>query len=203
VIGVVPQLEHPEFDAAVRIPGTAFLATCPSPTSDQFKKKNFWTKSLNDLNAAYSGICAYTAMYLPDKGSVDHFLPKASHPHLAYEWNNFRLASSRVNNSKGNLTTIIDPFEVQDNWFYMDVPSCLIKSNPDLEKELRTKINGTINTLRLNDEHYAQERCSILIDYAAGDVTLNFLERRYPYLAKEIKRQGHEPEALKLLFRMQ
>jgi hypothetical protein len=142
-------------------------------------------------------------MYLPDKGTVDHFLPKTSHPHLAYEWNNFRLASGRVNNSKGNLTTIIDPFHVQDDWFYMDVPACLLRPNPALERALRTQINGTINTLRLNDEHYAQERCSILIDYAASDLSLNFLERRYPYLAKEVKRQNLERETLKLLFRMQ
>lgn len=203
MIRVALQPEYPNFNAEVRVPGAAFLATCPTPTSDQFKKKNFWSRAARELHAAYSGICAYTAMYLPEQGSVDHFLPKASHPQLAYEWNNFRLASGRVNSSKGNNLDILDPIEVQDDWFYMDIPACLLRPNPGLEKAIRNQIAGTINSLRLNqDDNYVQERCNILMDYARGDVSIGFLERRYPFLAKEVKRQGFDQQALCDLFRM-
>lgn len=142
-------------------------------------------------------------MYLPQQGSVDHFLPKTTHPHLAYEWSNYRLACGRVNNSKGNITDIIDPFEVEDDWFLMDIPACLLRPNPVLDGPLRAKIASTINSLRLNqDDSYVQERCNILIDYARGHVTIDFLGRRYPFLAKEVERQGLDQQALKSLFKI-
>lgn len=34
-----------------------------------------------------------------------------------------------------------------------------------------------------------------MVAYAEGDVTLNFLSRRYPFLATEIMRQGLEDNA--------
>ncbi len=203
MIRVSPKQEYPGFDAEVRSPGAAYLATCPTPTSEQFRKKNFWSKAAPELHAAYSGVCAYTAMYLPDRGTVDHFLPKASHPHLAYEWSNFRLASGRVNGSKGNLTDILDPFHIQDDWFYMDIPACLLRPNPELQKDLRNQIANTINSLRLNqDDNYVQERCNILLEYARGDVSTNFLERRYPFLAKELDRQAFDQQRLKSIFKI-
>jgi len=203
MIRVIAAPEYASFDADVRRPGAAFLTTCPEPTSEQFRKKNLWSKASRELHAAYSGICAYTAMYLPQQWSVDHFLPKTSHPHLAYEWSNFRLANERVNNSKGNLPDILDPFQIEDDWFYMDIPACLLKPNPALGAVLRGRISNTINSLRLNqDDNYVQERCNILIDYARGDVSRGFLERRYPFLAKEVSRQGFDPETLRQIFKI-
>lgn len=203
MIRVAAKAEYPNFDNEVRSPGAAFLATCPAPNSDQFKRKNFWSRAAQELHAAYSGICAYTAMYLPEQGSVDHFLPKKSHPHLAYEWSNFRLASGRVNSSKGHSTNILDPFEIEDHWFHMDIPTCLLKANLELDRPLRIAISQTINTLRLNqDDNYVQERCNILVEYAREDVSLAFITRRYPFLAKEINRQGLNQQTLKELFRL-
>ena len=141
-------------------------------------------------------------MYLPELGSVDHFIPKTLNPALAYEWSNFRLASGRVNSTKSNQTHIIDPFLVENDWFHLDVPSCLLKANPALERDLRARVNSTINSLRLNaDDYYVQERCNILIELAKGEIGLGFLQRRYPFLAKEVARQNLEAE-LPQLFRI-
>lgn len=203
MIRVTPKNEYPSFDAEVRAPGAAFLLSCPTPTSEQFRRRNFWSRAASELHAAYSGICAYTAMYLPERGSVDHFQPKTVSPHLAYEWSNFRLASGRVNSSKGNSTNILDPFEIEDGWFHMDIPACLLFANPTLEKSIRSQISGTINSLRLNhDDAYVQERCNILMAYAAGDISGTFLGQRYPFLAKEVARQGIDQNTLKALFKM-
>jgi hypothetical protein len=203
MIRVAQQPEYPLFDVEVRQPGTTFLATNPNPSSQDFKKKSYWSKAAPHLHAAYSGICAYTAMYLPQQGSVDHFHPKTIHPHLAYEWSNYRLATGRVNSSKGNLTDILDPFEVENDWFFMDIPSCMVKPNPALDQPLRMRISHTINSLRFNqDESYVQERCAILIDYAKGDVSFGFLERRYPFLAKEVARQNLDTAELMLRFKV-
>ena len=203
MIGVIAKPEYANFDNDVRKPGAAFLATCPKPSSGQFRKKNFWSRAARELHDAYSGVCAYTAMYLPEQESIDHYRPKTLFPHLAYEWSNFRLASGRVNGSKGNLDDIIDPFDVQDDWFFIDIPACLVRPNPALQSPLRKQIAGTINSLRLNqDDNYVQDRCNILMDYARGDVTMSFLKRRYPFLAKEVKRQGLAQQDLKGLFSM-
>lgn len=203
MIRVAVQPEYPSFDADVRKPGAAFLDTCPAPNSDQFKRKNFWNKAARELHSAYSGICAYTAMYLPEQGSVDHFLPKSNYPHLAYEWSNFRLSSGRINSAKGNCVDILDPFIVENDWFHMDMPTCLLRANPALDKPVRTQINGTINSLGLNrDDNYVQERCNILMHYARGDISLGFLESRYPFLSKEVSRQGLDKNRLIELFKM-
>jgi hypothetical protein len=204
LIRVAPKPEYPNFNSQVRQPGAAFLATCPNPSSEQFRKKNFWNRAAKELHAAYSGICAYTAMYLPEQASVDHFIPKTVNPALAYEWSNYRLASGRVNSCKSNQTNIVDPFNVDNTWFEIDIPSCLLRANAALPNNLRAQINTTINSLRLNaDDYYVQERCNILIDYAKGEITLNFLRRRYPFLAKEVERQGLQAGDLASLFKLQ
>jgi hypothetical protein len=203
LIRVTPRPEYPGFNAAVRQPGAAFLADCPNPTSHQFRNKNFWSRAAKELHEAYAGVCAYTAMYLPEQGSVDHYLPKTSHPHLAYEWSNYRLAGGRINSTKGNLTDVLDPFLIEDDWFHMDIPTCLLKPNPMLERPLRVQISSTINVLGLNrDDRYVQERCNILLEYAQGEIGLGFLGRRYPFLAKEVARLGHDQPALKTLFKI-
>lgn len=203
MIRVAAKPEYPSFNTAVRMPGATFLATCPNPNSEQFKKKNFWSRAARELHSAYSGICAYTAMYLPEQGTVDHYLSKTARPDLAYEWSNFRLAGGRVNSAKGNSPDVIDPFHVEDDWFYIQIPTCLLKPNPTLEKDVRNRISQTINVLRLNqDDNYVQERCNILMDYARNDVSMSFLERRYPFLAKELKRQNLNQQGLRALFKM-
>lgn len=203
LIRVAQKPEYPGFNSQVRQPGAAFLSVCPSPTSEQFRKKNFWNRAAKELHAAYSGICAYTATYLPEQGSVDHFVPKTVNPALAYEWSNYRLASRRVNSCKGNQTNILDPFHVDSDWFEMDIPSCLLKAKSGLPNDLRGRINATINSLRLNDDdYYVQERCNILIAYAKAEINLNFLKRRYPFLAKEVVRQNLGGASLALLFKL-
>lgn len=201
MIRVAATPEYPGFDAEVRQPGAAFLHQCPAPNSKDFGKKNFWSRAGKELHAAYGGVCAYTAMYLTEQGSVDHFLPKNTYPQLAYEWSNYRLASGRVNNAKSNQANILDPFLLQDDWFFLDLPSCMLKASPTLGRALRSQVNNTINGLKLNsDDYYAQERCNILIEYATGEITLGFLERRYPFLAKEVARQALDQGALRTIF---
>lgn len=197
VIRVYPQLEYVEFDNRVRQRGARFLADHPGISGS--KLKNFWTHAAPHLHRAYGGICAYTAMYLTDQGSVDHYLPKDSHPELAYEWSNYRLASSKVNSSKGNATHVIDPFTVEDDWFILNLPSCLIKAGQHLPRALRTGVNQTISTLGLNKEMYAEIRCDILQRYALDHCSIDFLRGYYPFLSKEIERQGLTPNQLRSL----
>lgn len=196
MIPVQPKAEPTTFNKSVRKPGKAFLNRNPMPTSKEFQKNAHWKNSAQDLHAAYSGICAYTCFYIAPPGTTDHFLPKSSFPNEAYEWNNYRLCSHRVNGYKGNNTDVIDPFVVQPGWFVLDVPSCLVKPGDGLSDVVTTQIEATIKRLRLNDDDYfVQERCNLMVYFASGEVSLTHLSKRFPFLAAEITRQGLQATA--------
>lgn len=192
VIPTLPRAEPASFDVAVRRPGRAFLAGTQNPTTKQFRANSYWKNSAKELYAAYTGICAYSCFYImPPPGTTDHFLPKSTHPQDAYEWSNFRLCSHRVNGYKGDSICVIDPFVVQPGWFVLDFPSCLVRPGLGLAPVLTEQIEITIAVLKLNqDDFFVQERCNLMVDFAGGHVTLDYLTRRYPFLAAEILRQG-------------
>jgi hypothetical protein len=191
LIPVALQPEPAGFHANVRVPGQRFLATHPHPSNKDFKGNTYWKWAANELHAAYRGICAYTCFYHVPSGTIDHFLPKSAHPNLAYEWNNFRLASHRANSYKGQSMDVLDPFIIQPNWFALDVPSCLMIPGAGLGEPITSQVQRTIDVLHLNsDDTFVQERCDVMLAYANGDVSLDFLHRRFPFLAAEIVRQG-------------
>jgi hypothetical protein len=197
MIPVILKPEPTNFDSDIRRPGRAFLVRNPAPTSKQYQANAFWKKSAKDLYAAYSGICAYSCFYMPSPpGTTDHFLPKSSHPNEAYEWSNYRLSQYKLNQYKGDNTDVIDPFVVQPGWFILDFPSCLVRPGKNLPVAVHSQIESTITRLKLNDDDsLVQERCNIMVDFSQGNVALSFLERRYPFLAIEIQRQGLEDNA--------
>ena len=203
MIPVQSKPEYPDFDAQVRQRGQAFLQRNPSPNSREFRKHNYWTMALGNLYEAYDRVCAYTSRELTHSGSVDHYRPKSKHPHLAYEWDNYRLARQTINARKGESEEVVDPFIVQQGWFTLDLPSCLIKPGQGLSREIRSKVNSTINTLGLNrDEGLVGERCSLLINLADGHVTLDYLNQHYRFLYIEVVRQDVH-DSLREIFSMQ
>ena len=181
--------EPHDFDLKVRQKGKQFLSNRSAPLkASQFR--NYWRDAVGDLHRLYNGICAYTCIYLMPPGSVDHFRPKSKYPHLAYEWANYRLASVIINNRKGESENILDPFIIQPNWFTMDFPSCLIKTSSIIPSNYAERATDTIDILKLNDDdNLVQERCDIIMEYVDGSITLQFLEKRYPFIAIEIERQ--------------
>ncbi len=187
MIPVALQPEPQGFDTSVRQRGNAFFAANPGAP----KLPKYWKSAADDLYAAYRGICAYTCMYFVAPGSVDHFLPKSRRPDLAYEWSNYRLAIAQVNSYKGESTDVLDPFVVQDDWFVLDFPSCLVRAAYGLSSALTEQIEKTVKVLKLNDaDHFVQERCNVAIDFLNGHFSFDFLSRRYSFLAGEIQRQG-------------
>ena len=190
MIRVDLQPEYDGFDAKVRQPGQAFLQDNPSPSSKEFKKKNYWTRSLPELMAAYDKRCAYTSRKLVETGSVDHFRPKCNYPHLAYEWGNFRLSRQRINSRKGNSEELLDPCAICDGWFVLDLPSCLVRPAAGLSREHRVGVNKTISTLGLNqDEQLVEERFELLCALGSEHITLTYLDSFFPFLSREVRRQ--------------
>jgi uncharacterized protein (TIGR02646 family) len=191
LIPVAPQVEPATFAAKVRNPGRTFLRSYQRPTRDDFKKAPYWNQCLGDLRSAYRSVCAYCCLYVPMESSVDHFLPKSQYPTLAYEWNNFRLAHSKINSYKANNVGVLDPFHIQPGWFILDFANCHVKPNPATPQAVQQKVAYTIGVLRLNtDDSLVQFRFSLVRNYSKDFVTMDFLDVHYPFIAIELKRQG-------------
>ena len=200
MIPVQAKMEYPEFDSQVRKRGQVFLNRRPNPTSEEFRRHNYWTAALGHLYVAYDRVCAYTTRELAHSGSVDHYKPKARYPYLAYEWDNYRLARRVINERKGKSEEVVDPFSVGDGWFTLELPSCLIKPAQGLPKDVRKAVNSTINVLGLNrDETLVEERCRLLVSLADEHITLEFLNQHYRFLSVEVIRQGVR-ESLREIF---
>lgn len=200
MINVKKAKEPDTFCRLVRTPGNRFLQNCPNPTSGEWKKHSEWKKIASELYNVYDGICAYTGEWFSNGltyPSVDHFLPKSKYPKLAYEWNNYRLTTPRINEHKGDKTNILDPFKVNNGWFVLDIPSCLILPSNTVNQKIKQSIQNTIIGLKLNaDDNLVQGRLNILILYAMCNISFEFLKRRYPFIAHELSRQNLSNEDL-------
>jgi hypothetical protein len=190
----VPKKPEPDhFHKRVRKPGSDFLKKVPKPTTKQWEGHAYWRIMLNRMRTDYNEICAYSALWIPPATgahTVDHFIPKSSKPSLAYEWDNYRYASLRYNHRKGT-NTIIDPFTLADGWFVMDFPTLEIMPNPGLSPGDLSVVHDTIETLGLNrDEIYFEACQEWIMAYCTYDITFEFLKRKAPFIAFELKRQG-------------
>lgn len=192
MIPVVKQKEPQIFNDEVRIPGLKYLKKNQKPNSKEFSKHDYWRKINPELYRLYNGICAYTGFWFPDTSkSVDHFVPKSKNPKLAYEWDNYRLTTQRMNNTKGDEINLVDPFGVKFGWFILDLDTYLIKPNKILAHSEQEKIAHTIKILRLNrDEDRVENRREIIQRYINREFDFKFIKRKYPYIAYEIERQG-------------
>jgi hypothetical protein len=193
VIPVAPQPEPPDFSLKVRTPGQAFLAVISQPTAEQFRRKSYWKEALVQLKAAYGNICAYSSFWVPGNCSVDHFLPKSTHPHLAYEWSNYRLAHDKINSNKGDSSDVLDPFRIQLGWFILDTATFWVRPEPSLPTNVFNAVQKSLDILRLNDDVWVQMRFEVFTQYLNRECTLAFLKRLYPFIAAEISRQHVAP----------
>ncbi|WP_437315121.1 hypothetical protein [Sorangium sp. So ce385] len=223
MIRVQPAAEPPDFDAKVRQRGKAALqeligsAEAPRrrgrPRAKLAEKVEdipsealppLWTEALPALRAAYRDICAYLGMYIdPATGlaTVDHFKPKSkpSHRALAYEWSNFRLASHQINTNKGDHEDVLDPFEIQDGWFVIDLGTFKVEPGEGLDDDLRAAVIATRDRLGLNSPTFcaSRERYHDLylgLQTAPDDpdepLPLAWIRRHCPFMAHELERQG-------------
>ena len=222
MIRVTPAKEPEDFDEKVRVPGNAALRELIGESPDRPrpgpKRKPvaqrvgdippkdlppFWRQSLGELRSAYRGVCAYLGMKIhPATGAatVDHFKPKSKYQHLAYEWLNFRLATQQVNTYKGEAQ-VLDPFEIESGWFVLDIGTFEVKANPDLDDDLRSRIETTILHLRLNEdptfirarEEYHDLYHGLKTDRSGvprAPLPFDWLESECPLVAYELERQG-------------
>lgn len=199
MIRVAPAPEPGNFDELVRQPGRRALEKLAqrdySGSKDAIPASEFpplWRKSLNDLLASYNRICSYLCLYIhrgTGARSVDHMLPKSMNWDQAYEWSNYRLACSLMNARKGDVASVVDPFEVEDGWFALELVDFQVAPGEGLVSAVAEAVTRTIECLRLND----LECCGAREEYAQADwdggVSFDYLRRHAPFVARELRRQ--------------
>lgn len=185
--------EPPEFDQKVRQRGNAWLAKNPD-----FAKRlpDYWSAFKPYLADSFGNLCNYSAMYEP-VGTVDHYLSRKSHRHLAYEWSNYRFASAWINSSKQEIDAqVFDPFEVEDDWFEIILPSLQLVLTSAVPLQERERAEFTIHRLHLrDDERVIRQRQQWYQLYLDGDLTLEGLEKKAPLIARAIRKQQQNSSA--------
>lgn len=126
---------------------------------------------------------------------MDHFAPCSRTWHRVYEWNNYRLACSRLNARKRDFTDLLDPFEVQTGWFQLELVGFQLLAAPELNAELRTRIEATRDRLGLNDSDHRSRREEDAERYWASQrpqkgISLEVLREESPLVAFELARQN-------------
>lgn len=201
--------EPKRFDENVRQPGLLAIAELvgekPRRSSGRrFKKRAvrredisssdfppYWTECLTDLMKGYREICSYSCFRIhPVTGakSVDHMVAKSRKWNRVYEWDNYRLACTRLNSRKNDFEDVLDPFDVEDGWFHLELVGFTVFPNRRLKKSLQIEIGNTIERLGLNDFRAAREHDAER--YWSKEISLVTLRTESPFVANELNRQG-------------
>lgn len=196
MIPVQPRPEPPSFRTNVKDPGMRFLASVPNPTRKNWKDNNFWRICFDDLYREYHGICAYLGLWINNHdATVDHFCSKSAYPQQAYDWENYRLSCKIANENKGD-NDILDPFQIERDWFILDFPSLQVMANHNLLCEYeRILVNHTIYHLKLNDEYFIKDRLAWIRLYIEN-LDFSFIEQLAPFIAYELRRQHLEEDII-------
>jgi hypothetical protein len=209
MIRVTPAAEPASFHERVRAPGLRAVAEMvgerpPRSAGRRFKVRAsrredinsddfppYWTEALDDLMVAYDRICAYSCFRIhPVTGSrsVDHMVAKSRRWDMVYEWTNYRLACSLVNARKRDFEDVLDPFEIVDGWFQLELVGFQVKPATELKDPIRAQVRKTIDRLGLDEFRHWRARDAE--NYWRGEVSLNVLIEESPFVARELRRQG-------------
>lgn len=153
----------------------------------------YWRDCLPEMLKAYDSICAFSCFrihQITGAPSVDHMAPKSRKWDKVYEWENYRLACARMNARKLDFVDLIDPFEVQENWFCLELVGFSLYANSNLKSSLCKTLESAIDRLRLNDSDLRERRASDAEDYWKREISFEVLKRESPLVARELKRQN-------------
>ncbi len=192
---VIPASEPPSFDSSVRQPGLRALRSLAARefggAMDAVPAGRFppcWRESLGDLLEACQPVplcCCGTGA-----PSVDRVVAKSTAWDQAYEWRNYRLACSLMNARKGQVASVLDPFEVGNGWFVLELVAFQVLPDPGLPDPTATRVNETIDRLRLNDEECCGARAEYAQEYWCANITIDYVRRHAPFVESELRRQN-------------
>ena len=95
-----------------------------------------------------------------------------------------------MNSRKGVAPAVLDPFEVEDGWFVLEPVAFPVLPAHGLSQSAVSRIDETIDLLRLNDQRCRDARVAYAQEYWDGHVTFDYLTRHAPFVARELRRLG-------------
>ncbi len=152
----------------------------------------YWLRVKKRLIKAFGQRCAYTAMWLSHDGQVDHFVSVDEDRSKAYRWDNLRYSAGWFNSSKQGLRSsqMLDPFEVGDDWFELELPSLRLKLTAACPEAIRPRAETMLTRLRLRDgEQVMRSRRAFYEQYLSGRASLAYLDDYAPLIARAIRKQ--------------
>ncbi|MDD4962952.1 MAG: hypothetical protein PHI11_03415 [Gallionella sp.] len=196
MIPVSLQPEPVDFDVKVRQLGRTWLANNGIALNAAPPKgsalPNYWTHSNKPLWDAYSGICAYLAIYFEwatGASSTDHFVAKSKHAGDAYEWNNYRLSCLGANRNKNKFDDVLDPIGLVQDKFFLNLATGEIQANPALGEADKEVAGKTIIRLKLDSAEHNQMRAKHFVRYLRKKDEES-LKELSPFVWYEAQRQG-------------
>lgn len=196
MIPVRPAEEPPTFDTEVRQPGRRAVEELVERFGDEIPASEFppyWRRILPELLDSYNRICSYLCLRISGgtgAASVDHMVAKSVSRDLVYEWHNYRLACSLMNARKGTTSDVLDPFDVEDGWFALELVGFQVLPGGGLDADTKGAVEGTIERLRLNDVICCDVRAEYADYYWDRQIRFDHLTRHSPFVARELRRQG-------------
>jgi len=192
----VERPSEPEtFDETCRQPGNRWLRE--HPETDPHSKP-LWASFRGRLKEAFHRRCGLLAHRVGDE-TVDHWLSIKNNRELAYEWSNYRWISGTLNSAKKPCWDgkLLDPFEVEDDWFEILLPSLQMVLVASLPEPVRKRAEFTMNKLHLRDgTRVLDQRGEWLALYEKNGITFEVLQYFAPLIAKAVaKRDGLEIES--------
>jgi len=180
-----------DFDTVVRVPGNAWLTANPTGLAKDMPP--LWREALPSLRAAYKSVCAYFCCFVMPAtggGSADHFVPKSKARNVAYEWDNYRFACTRMNARKRDAGDVLDPIDLTDGLFVLSFTTMRVKPAAGLAAPWLTGVKGTIRRLKLNSQECIAERQQHWDNYTKHGLSAARLIEFAPFIAMEAARQG-------------
>ena len=134
--------------------------------------------------------------------TVDHFVSCwYEDADKAYEWNNYRYVEAWMNSAKNKRTSvnILDPFDVQDGWFEIQLPSLQLIRTDNVPEKFREKANWTLEHLPLrDDERILKVRREWYRMYQDSELNLAGLRKKAPLIAAAVEKQRSTTVAQRL-----
>lgn len=127
------------------------------------------------------------------RGETEHYVPVATlketgQDDRAYDWDNLRYADGWINQKK--LTAkVLDPFDVEDGWFEINLPSMQLLPTNNIPLDNRELAAFTLKRLGLRDhEVIVRFRKEWFDMYRKGKLTIDGLKDVAPLIALAVER---------------
>jgi hypothetical protein len=201
MIKVQLKREPEGFDEHVRQKGLRWLKEREGQENPSLPSYwRLWTPCIEALEEAFASRCAYSAHLIPS-GQVDHYKSwlrcrEDGQRHLAYEWKNFRWCLSNFNGYKG-AKDVLDPFEVEDDWFEINLFSLNLSLTERVPPNVRPRAEQTLKNLRLVDGRIVRRMRRRALDLYREGTSMEIITNESPIVARALRRlMDAKPEAL-------